>query len=281
MFETLDSSMLNLNNTYKTLIPKQGVHIVLGAMVNHIYQNGKISITQTIGNTGFDNTSSSIKNTRELIVKGDRLAITTQPSSLSKMLSGNRYDSYIHRLNTSFVFSNALKLFLRYEKDRPWWIDTDYRNSGRHLTETYIGQLWFYDDNTLLMYNTGTDSQYWSELFKQETNRQRLDDKFREFGKKEETSEWWQAFQTLANDIIPGFSEKISPSHYALSIYSDQLPMWKETRDESIIDRRQIFRYPFTNNSKIAWAHNAISIYQTWMEGSLEEGNVLYDTWNL
>ena len=283
MFERLNSSIRNLNNTEKDLTPKQGVHIVLGAKVNGIDRNGRISVVQTIGNSGFDNTSSSVPNSRILLTKGDRVAITTQPSSLSKMLSNQRVDSYIERLNTSFVYFNGLKLFLRYENGRPWWTDTEYRNSGRHLTETYIGQLWFYDDNTLLMYNTGTDSQYWADLFKQKETVQRLDDTFREFGEEEETSKWWESFKTLANDIIPGFSEQPSPSHYALSIYSDQVPIWKEKENgESIIQRRQIFRYPFTNNNpKIAWANNATSIYQGWMEGSLEEGNVLYDEWNL
>lgn len=283
MFEKLNSSIRNLNTTEKEFIPKKGVHIVLGARVNGIDQSGRIRIIQTIGNSGFDNTSSVVPNTRALMTKGNRVAITTQPSSLSKMLSNQRVESYLERLNTSFVYFNGLKLFLRYDNERPWWIDTEYRNSGRHLTETYIGQLWFYDDNTLLMYNTGTDSQYWADLFKQKETQQRLDDTFRVFGEEEENSKWWEAFKILANDVIPGFSEKPSPSHYALSIYSDQVPIWKEKENgESIIQRRQIFRYPFTsNNSKIAWAHNAISIYQGWMEGSLEEGNVLYDEWNL
>lgn len=283
MFERLNSSIIFLNDAEKTIIPQKGVNIILGARVNRLERTGKISIVQSTGNSGFDNTSFIVPHTKEIIVQSDRVAITTHPSSLSKMLMGQGVGSYIERLNTSFEYFNGCKLFLRYENTPSWWINTEYRNSGRHLTETYMGQLWFYDDNTLLMYNTGIDSQYWADLFQQNESLQRLDDTFRVFGNEENTSKWWQAFKIFADDIVPGFSDKNPPSHYAVSIYSDQVPLWREKENgESIIQRRQILRHPFTNTySKISWAHNALSIYQGWMEGSLEEGNILYDEWKL
>jgi hypothetical protein len=286
MFEKLNSTIKNLNNSDKDITPKKGVHIILGATVNNIDRFGRIAIIQTTGNSGFDNTSQVLLNTRQIITKGVKIAITAHPSSLANMLKNNASNllnnNYINRLNRSFLYFNGLKLFLRYETSKAWWIDTEFRNSGRHLTETYIGQLWFYDDNTLLMYNVGTDAEYWADLFKQKEWKQRLDDKFNTFGEQEETSEWWTAFKTFANDIIPDFSSKELPTHYALSIYSDQVPIWKELEiGESIVERREKFRYPFKNNNNIAWAHNAISLYQGWMEGSLEEANVLYDGWNL
>jgi hypothetical protein len=259
--------------------PAAGVHIVLGAKVSWLDREGRMCIIPFTGNSGFDSTSSPVAGVASAWAKGAKVAVTTHPEPLSRMLSSQGVAPYLERLSTSFLYFKGLKLFLRYEGGTAWWLETPLRNSGRHLTETYMAQLWFYDDNTLLMYNTGTDSDYWADLFMQKEGLQRLDDSFREFGAEEEGSAWWAAFKTFADDLVDGFSSQPSPTHYALSIYSDQVPIWQEREiGESIIQRRQVFRFPFGEERRnVVWAHNAISIYQGWIEGSLEEANVAYE----
>jgi hypothetical protein len=278
MFQALGAT---IGSGVSSLSGRAGVHVALGCLVTSVDRSGFVEVIPSTGRSGFDTTASTQPSAVRQRLRGLKVALTTHPSPLASMLQQQRVPSYIERLNTNFMYFKGLKLFLRYEGGPGWWSGTEFQNSGRHLTETYMGQLWFYDDNTLLMYNTGSDSEYWADLVRLKEGVQRLDDSWQEFGEAETASTWWSAFKTFAEDLVPGFSTQPVPSHYALSIYSDQVPIWKEREiGESIIQRREFFRRPFgASFPNVAWAHNATSIYQGWIEGSLEEANVLYDEW--
>lgn len=220
-------------------------------------------------------------------VKTSRVAVCTPPLPAREILKG--HPSFTESMadnfgEANFVFYIAFKLFLYY--DEPWWPEDVV---GRSLSESPMGQLWMYDRNTLLVYCSYDNAEYWISLFGLPRNENRTGDRWVDMDPKAIASSWFSRATSLFREVFPHMEVDRHPQSYAWSAFRTQVPLWAargegsgdgtpnaRNKVGSIMQRRAAVRFPLQTQS-VVYIHNATSLWQGWMEGSLEEADRVVD----
>lgn len=173
----------------------------------------------------------------------------------------------LNELQHGFWDFRATKIFLFY--DAPWW---DPKLVGRQLLDNPVGQLWIWDDKTLLIYSADESAMYWQ--YSLNIHTQDSYGKYIDIQPQIETIPDWYSNKVLPliSKILP--IEKNNPlKGYAISMWNDNIAMWKRRHYETygnILERRDRIRFPFTSKKHIYIA-NATGLKQGWVEGSIAE----------
>ena len=239
------------------------------------------------------------KNHKNTIIKCHKLYLCT-PLSEYKNILQTYSKCFLREKNDSFYVKNCKelfdiiddnldtyslsKIFLYYEKN--WWSSIGI-NRGRNTTSDKLNQVWFYDDNHIMIYSSLSDADYWNSSFPYTTQKEMLN------CNNNNTND--NTTNTSINNLNKLIQEKL------LVMFKDfnlDIPLankigwkyWKEAYTQwsniktynsnykNIDQLKQKLRYPFEN---ITYINNDTSLNQGWMEGSLEEvDDVLLQEYN-
>ena len=199
---------------------------------------------------------------------GKNFIWTIPPTFLKKIGEISSMEPKIlDELQHGFWDFRATKIFLFY--DAPWW---DPKLVGRQLLDNPIGQLWIWDDKTLLIYSVDESAMYWQYSLNINTHDSYgiYIDIEPEIGS---IPNWYSnRVLPLISKILP--IEKKSPlKGYAISMWNDNHVMWKRRHYQTygnILERRNRIRFPFPSKKHIYIA-NATGLKQGWVEGSITE----------
>jgi monoamine oxidase len=173
----------------------------------------------------------------------------------------------LNELQHGFWDFRATKIFLFY--DAPWW---DPKLVGRQLLDNPIGQLWIWDDKTLLIYAVDESAMYWQ--YSLNIDPQASYGKYIDIQPQIEIIPDWYTNRVLPliSEMIP--IEKMNPlTGYAVSMWNDNIPFWKRRQHETygnILERRDRIRFPFPSKKHV-YITNATGLQQGWVEGSIAE----------
>ena len=235
--------------------------------INTINNKTKKKIIMKL-NTNVCMVNDNILKTNNGNYKGKKIIWTIPPKFMADIGTKSKMHSKIldEYINGFWDF-RATKIFLLY--DKPWW---DSSLIGRNLSDTTLGQLWVWDDKTLLIYCCDQSAIYWQNIIGISPNLNY--GKYIDIQENITTIPGWYSDQALTNisKLFP--IENITPlTGYAIAFWNNNVPVWK-TRDfkkyGNILKRRNRIRFPFCNKQHI-YMSNGSSLYQGWVDGSIEE----------
>lgn len=262
--------------------------VELNTQVQDIIIEGFQTMVEKIfTSNGLDTTQNNTENAIELRtginvekVDGNRLTTnhgefhgknfiwTIPPHFLKKIGEISSMEPKImDELQHGFWDFRATKIFLFY--DAPWW---DPKLVGRQLLDNPIGQLWIWDDKTLLIYSVDESAKYWQ--YSLNIDPQASYGKYIDIQPQIEIIPDWYTNRVLPliSKVIP--IEKKNPlTGYAVSMWNDNIPFWNGRQHETygnILERRDRIRFPFPSKNHV-YITNATGLLQGWVEGSIAE----------
>lgn len=258
----LKTIVQNISGIYVETIPKKtkGVSIVLNNKANAVNQRLNI-ISTAKGN-----------------IKSKRIIYTLPPKYMCDLIQNSiTIPNIIDELQYGFWDFKAVKISLHY--NRPWW---DASFIGRNLADTPIGQLWVWDDVTLMIYCCDIAASFWMDILNidENTNLGKTI-VFKDNITSNEIPEWYEKdvlpllYEIFTNVSDENREKSLELSGYGYSSWINNIPLWKSRKTSkygSIVDRRELLRFPFGNTRKDhIYITNALSLRQGWVDGSIEE----------
>ena len=199
---------------------------------------------------------------------GKKIIWTVQPRFLKEIGQRSNMESEIlDELENGFVDCAATKIFLFY--DKPWW---DPNLVGRQLLDNPVGQLWMWDDKTLLLYCLNESAKYWHQslgIDPKEYYGKYIDIK----NEIETTPDWYTTrFLPLIDKIVPT-TNRTPLKGYGIAMWTDHINFWKARPSKTygnILDRVERIRFPWSTRDHV-YVANATSSHQGWVNGSIED----------
>jgi hypothetical protein len=146
------------------------------------------------------------------------------------------------------------KVFLKWDKDKIWWGADKKFKIGKSTTDLLIRQVHYYNDEDILVYNTG---EYATELYK----------RFQENPAKT-AIEVYEEIKRIHQIDIP-------PPNYNYTVYKyypDGSHKWKLGTD--VNKNVQIIPNGFIDHSNIFIVGDAFSKYQAWISGAIDSVDI-------
>jgi len=210
-------------------------------------------------------------------IRAKQIIYTLPPKHMLDLTKNILPNKVADEFQNGFWDYKAFKIVLCY--DEPWW-DKSY--IGRNLADTNIGQLWVWDDVTLLIYCCDIAANYWMDIFDININNNygKTIEYYDNINKNEIPSWYKNNVLPLIYELFTNLSEdNITKSHnlvgYGYSSWEHHVPFWKSRSSNvygTILNRRELLRYPLGKNRKDhIYISNATSLRQGWVDGSIEE----------
>ena len=162
--------------------------------------------------------------------------------------------------------------------DTNWW-DAFGFSIGRSTTEMPINQVWFYNDNTLLIYAVGEDAEFWGP---QLPSLQQID--------LIDVSSPYPSFLThimsFIKIVFKDYTDVPFPNKIGWKYWTSGGCFWNTldvaSPDKSIYDVEMEMVNVFGANGNVKYVSNDISLNQGWVEGSIEiVDQFLQDNYNM
>lgn len=219
--------------------------------------------------TKFSNTSDnkvqiSISNNNETTTFNVNKLFITVPVDRLYSIEGFP-DEYYNRFLRSMEGLPLFKIFLYY--DTNWWNDLGF-SVGRSTTDMPIDQVWFYNNNTLLVYAVNQDADFWApqlpyprqiDLINSDTVTHPFMEYLMKFVKK-----------MFENYIDVPFPDKIGWEYWSNGGFFWNSFDFTTFEKKSIYDISSDMINVYGNNGNVFYLSNDISLNQGWGEGSIE-----------
>jgi len=199
------------------------------------------------------NTSEKIS----LITK--KLYICTPIDSINNIEGFNHNFNYLISQNLKEV--PLFKIFLKYNNN--WWNKIGF-TSGRCTTDLEFGQLWFYNNNTLMTYAAADQAKYWHNLIPYNHQLEFISINNETTNIINILISMYQKFFKNYNIDIP-FPDKI-----AWSYHSNGLSFWKSGNFEKSTNTIIKDLTNINNTGNTYYLNNDVSLNQGWVEGCFE-----------
>jgi hypothetical protein len=214
-------------------------------------------------------------NTNEsLSLIANKLFITS-PSNTLQSIEGFP-DEYYNLFTPNLVGVPLLKLFFKY--DTPWWTGTF--TVGRSTTDVPLSQVWFYNDNTIMIYAIADDAEFWAPQLPTLEQVSLIN-----------VSSPYPAYLTyLMNFIQQVFTDYNPnvpfPDQIGWKYWTIGAAFWKTLDitlpNKSVYDLQTEMINVFGTNGNVTYLNNDISLNQGWVEGSIEVvDQFLEDNYNM
>ena len=185
-----------------------------------------------------------------------KLFITVPSNNVHNIIGFN--PSFYKLYSKSLSEISLFKIFFYY--DQNWWIQHGFKN-GRCTTDLPFNQLWFYDNNTLLLYSVGDDAKSWLSILPYEKQISFIDIK------NNNLTNITTQLLNFIKIMFKNFTNYIPlPNKICWNFYRDGKNMWNPNNNNILnIQKNLIY-----NSKNIYYLNNDISLNQGWVEGSLE-----------
>jgi hypothetical protein len=214
--------------------------------------------------------------TETLTLKTSKLFITTPTISIQSIEGFP--DEYCNKLRFNLGELQLFKIFLYY--DTNWWSDLGF-SVGRSTTDMPIDQVWFYNENTLMVYAVINDADFWGAQLPTPEQISLID----------VTGNNPPAFLTyLMSFITKVFKDSIAevpfPDKIGWKYWLSGGAFWNGLNitlpGKNIYELENEMINVFGINGNVNYISNDISLNQGWTEGSLEiVDQFLLDKYNM
>jgi hypothetical protein len=214
-----------------------------------VMNNNNIEITVSNGNENISLTSK-------------KLFITT-PTNTLQCIEGfphEYYNNFTRHLKQHPLF----KIFLKYETN--WWNDIGF-SIGRSTTDLPINQVWFYNNNTILIYAVGEDADFWGQQLPRLEQISLID-----------VSSPYPPFlsylMTFVKKVFKDYIDVPFPNNIGWKYWPSGCALWNSLDEtvpnKSIYDIEMEMIDIFGKSGNVNYINNDISFNQGWGEGSIE-----------
>lgn len=196
--------------------------------------------------------------------KSKKLFVTVPIDKLNSI--GGFPSGYYNKFEPLLRKLPLFKIFMQY--DQSWW-DSDNFNfsTGRNTTEMPINQVWFYNENTLMVYAVGQDAEFWGP---QLTSLEQV-------GLIDVSSPYPSFLSYLMSFVKTVFKDYIDvpfPNRIGWKYWTTGGCFWNnldvDFPDKSIYDIETEMINVFGEAGNVNYISNDISLNQGWTEGSIE-----------
>jgi len=213
-------------------------------------------------------------NNESLSIIANKLFITS-PSNTLQSIEGFP-DDYYNLFTPHLVGVPLLKLFLKY--DNPWW--TSNFTIGRSTTDLPLSQVWFYNDNTIMIYAIAEDAEFWAPQLPTLEQVSLIN-----------VSSPYPAYLTYLMNFIQQMFTDYNPSvpfpdQIGWKYWTIGAAFWKTlditVPNKSVYNLQTEMINVFGPNGNVTYLNNDISLNQGWVEGSIEiVDQFLEDNYNM
>lgn len=215
-----------------------------------------LSFTPTNDNKVLMTVSNGIEN---VTFKSKKLFVTVPIDTLGSI--GGFPTGYYNQFEPALRKLPLFKVFLQY--DTNWWDSLGF-TIGRSTTEMPINQVWFYNDNTLMVYAVGQDAEFWGPQLPT-LEQISLTDVYPSF-----LSYLMSFIKKVFNEYtdVP-FPDKIGWKYWTVGgCFWNNLDV--TSPNKSIYDIEMEMVNVFGEQGNVNYISNDISLNQGWTEGSIE-----------
>lgn len=230
--------------------------------------------------TKFSNTNNkvqvTISNNNQLTTFNTNKLFITAPVDTLYSIEGFP-DEYFNLFLRSMEGLPLFKMFLYYETN--WWNDLGF-SIGRSTTDMPIDQVWFYNNNTLMVYAVNQDADFWApqlpypsqiDLINTDLEQQPFIEYLMKFVKK--------VFKDSIDVPLP---DKVSWQYWSNGGFFWNAFDFTTFQKSSIYDISNKMINVNGNNGNVFYLSNDISLNQGWGEGSIEiVDQFLQDKYNI
>jgi hypothetical protein len=167
------------------------------------------------------------------------------------------------------------KIFLQY--DTNWWDSLGF-SIGRNTTEMPINQVWFYNNNTLMVYAVGQDAEFWGPQLPYLEQISLIE--------ASSPPSFLTYLMSFVKKVFKDYINVPSPDRIGWKYWTVGGFFWKNvdiaTPNKSIYDIEMEMVNVFGESGNVNYISNDISLNQGWTEGSIEiVDQVLKDKFNM
>jgi len=272
----------------KSLVQNFEIRNNINELKNKINKNSAVLNTKLL-RTEIQNNSIvchllNMKNYKEeIIINTPKLYICTPLSQYENILqtcnkcsvSKQSTENYIRNcqellttITDNLDTYSLTKIFLYYKNN--WWSKITGVNRGRNITTDKLNQVWFYDDNHIMIYSSLEDADYWNSNFPYNEQKELVDTN------KNIIQSLNILLQEKLNVMFSDFGIEIPlADKIGWKYWEEAYAQWTNIRSHNskynnIDEVKNKLRYPF-ENINITYINNDTSLNQGWIEGSLEE----------
>lgn len=203
------------------------------------------------------NASDNNNNHFSIITKN--LYICTPKDSVDKIKGFDK--KFIYSMEKNVKEIPLFKIFLKYNNN--WWNKLGFYG-GRCTTDLEFGQLWFYNNNTLMSYAASNKATFWSKLI---PKHHQLDF----IPINNETSEIANTLVDMYKDFFKDYNVDIPmPDGIAWSYHPNGMSFWKSGNKNEPTNSIIKNLINVNKNENIHYLNNDICLNQSWIEGCFE-----------
>jgi hypothetical protein len=202
---------------------------------------------------------SDMKSNKKISLITKKLYICTPIDSIKNIEGFNNNFNYSITKNLKEI--PLFKIFLKYNNN--WWNKIGF-NNGRSTTDLQFGQLWFYNNNTLLTYAIDDKAKYWYPLIPYNHQLEFIPI-------NNETTNIINILISMYQQFFKNYNIDIPlPDEIAWSYYYNGASFWKSGNFEKSTNSIIKDLTNVNNTKNIYYLNNDISLNQGWVEGCFE-----------
>lgn len=202
---------------------------------------------------------SDMNSNKKISLITKKLYICTPIDSINNIEGFNNNFNYSITKNLKEI--PLFKFFLKYNNN--WWNKLGFTN-GRCTTDLQIGQLWFYNNNTLLTYAAGEQAKFWYSLIPYNHQLEFI-------SINNETTNIINIITNMYQQFFKNYNIDIPlPDEIAWSYYSNGASFWKSGNFEKSTNSIIKDLTSINNTKNTYYLNNDISLNQGWVEGCFE-----------
>ena len=200
---------------------------------------------------------SDVNTNKKFNLTTQNLYICTPKDSINNIEGFDNNFNYLIKQNIKEL--PLFKIFLKYNNN--WWNSIGFYN-GRSTTDLQFGQLWFYNNNTLMTYAVSDQAEYWSSLIPYNNQFDFIPINNQTNNMINILIDMYKQFFKNYNIVIP------LPDEISWSYYSNGASLWQSGNFEK--STNEIIKNLTYINKNVCYLNNDVSLNQGWVEGCFE-----------
>ena len=173
-------------------------------------------------------------------------------------------DEYNNKFVNTLTKIPLFKIFLYYETN--WWNDYGF-SIGRSTTDMPIDQVWFYNDNTLMVYAVREDAEFWAPQLP-------YPEQFDLINVTSPYPSFLTYLMSFIKKVFKDYTDVPFPDKIGWKYWDNGGFFWNginfNSSDKSIYDIEMEMIYIYGNDGNVNYLSYDISLNQGWGEGSIE-----------
>ena len=211
------------------------------------------------------------KSNKKYQINTSKLFICADINCLNNIKSFT--NDYLSLVNNNLTKIPAIKFFFKYNKNQ-WWKKMGFK-AGRNITTLPCAQIWFYNEDTILIYSLCESAIFWANsipCYEQNdfVNISKNKNNNVKFIAEHMTELFKKVFEIYNKDDIINLPDEIGwhYSYNACCIWNTL--NYNDFKRKPTTELMNDIIYPYGKNGNIFCLNTDISLNQQWMEGGLE-----------